>query len=1285
MPARQARRAQFVRRNLLRSVCVTLMLTGLTALAFAAPPVGTFHVPVPPPSPNAPAQDFSSLMSRAPFVGNKNAARGGPAWAGRHAAVATGSVLAQFTLNSIGPSQILGGQDPGGGPVSGRIAAIAVDPTDNSTFYIAAAGGGVWKTNDNGSSFTVLTDNLPDIAMGALAVDPNNHNTIYAGSGEANFSIDSRYGAGVYKSTDGGQTWAQYTGPNGAFAGNCISRIVVDPVNSNNVFLGTTFGIDANGFGVYKSTDGGQTWAYVFAPDASAQQSSCTDLAINPSNPQIVYAAIGDLFGGYDYNNLNGIWKTTDGGTTWTLLSNFPNASTNSNVGRIALTLAPSSPSTLYANDCSAAYFSNAFGTLLGTYKSTDAGATWTKLTTPNYLGNQGWYDDILAVSPTDANVVFAAGQINYGAGGTNGIVGSHDGGATWSDYSNVNGNGPHTDHHALAYTINGQLLNGNDGGLWELADPTVSTPINWTDLNTNLTITQFTGIGLHPTDPTIAYGGSQDNGTEKYTGTDVWNLVRGGDGGFVAVDQTNANTVYHEYYGISLERSDNGGQTWNGKTSGIGENDPALDGSDPAAFYVPYILDPLNQSRVIYGTNHVYESTNRGDNFTAIATPGTNGYTAGTNDTISALGAAGATIYSAANGSLYVTTNDGASWTKAAAVPGGGPLSGIYVDPATPATAIVTRASFGGGHVFRTINGGATWTDISGNLPNEPFQAITRDAGSNTLYAGADNGAYFSYNTGATWTKAVMPNVQVVSIAVSPGATSTSAPYGIVGAGSHGRGMFEAALPPYASTTTLMASPNPAMPGQDVTLTATVTSIGSNTGTVQFKDSITNLGSPVAVTGGTASLHISTLMSGDHSLTAVYSGDAATLTSTSDTFKLTVSVPDSLNGQGVDISPTALTAFSGNVATFTDSNTVTDASAFSASVDWGDSTTATTGTVSGSAGSFSVSGTHTYTLPGQYTVTTTITGLGGPLVLTSTATVGVAATTTMLTSSLNPSVYGQKVTFTATVTGPGNTTPAEGFVQFRDTTTNIDLGGSAIGSSTVSVGVSLSSLNVGSHMITATYTDSNGVYSGSMDMLTQVVNNPAPTIIKQVGDPIPAGSPGFSQLINGTGFLPSSVVSFDGTARATKFVSATQMRTFVAGSELKTARKIAVVVTNPAPGGGTSNTGELLVTATRLKVTAGTPTSDGNGGYLVPVTVTNTGYATAVNTRLLSATLGGANTTTPLPVKFGTLTTGQSVQKTLAFPASAGTSGQHVMLKVSETYQGDPYHFVGSLTVTLP
>ena len=670
-------------------------------------------------------------------------------------------------------------------PVSGRVAAIAIDPTDNNTFYVAAAGGGVWKTTDGGNSYVPTSDFLGDTAMGAIAVAPSDPLTIYAGTGEASNSGDSQYGIGLLKSTDGGTTWSLIPGPGNAFYRRAISKIVVSPTDPSLVYLTTTdFVENGRGYGdtgVWKSTDGGTSWTNTTASAGLTSFDPYSDLAMNPTAPDTLYAAIGNFLG----SSANGVYKTTDGGTTWIVLAGgLPTA----NVGRIALALAPSAPGTIYASisDSDSTSSPSVFGSLLGLYKTTDGGATWTQLTAaPNYLGFQGFYDNAIVVSPTNPNHVFAGGQAYY----TGALVGSQDGGATFQNYSpGVGSTEPHTDLHALIFTLDGtKLLDGNDGGIWRLENPNTAggvTTSQWSNLNANLDTLLFTGIALHPTDPTIAYGGSQDNGTEKYTGNLVWRQVRGGDGGFTRVDQSNPNTVYHEYYGISLERSEDGGATWNGATNGINR-------SDSSAFYVPYKLDPANQSRIIYGTDHVYESVNRGGTFTAIGTPGTAGYNPSDN-IVTTLGVYGSTIYAAAYPNLYVTFNDGATWADVSIPNFYGFCSDIYVNPANTLEAYVSRSSFGAGKIYHTTTGGTSWTDISGNLPDEPFNAIVQDPQTLALYAGGDDGVYVSTNTGLSWARfdptGIFPNVQVVDLALSPGAN-------LLGAGTHGRGLWEMVL----------------------------------------------------------------------------------------------------------------------------------------------------------------------------------------------------------------------------------------------------------------------------------------------------------------------------------------------------------------------------------------------------------------------------------------------------------------------------------------------------------
>ncbi len=766
---------------------------------------------------------------------------------------ATGPAALLSGGGAFGAYNAAEGYDGGiGQNTSGRIAGIAADPTNAGTYYIASAGGGLWKTTDFGQTYIPLTDFLGDTAMGSVTIAPSNHNVIYAGTGEPNFAGDSRYGIGLLKSTDGGSTWSIIPGPTttsspqGVFYRKAISRIVVNPTNPNTVYLSTVVGaLNGNGYadgGVWKTTDGGVTWTNT-TQNKVDNNALFTDLAMNAKNPNILYTAVGYYGGFID----NGIYKTVDGGVTWTeLAGGLPQSANGDPVGgQISLALSPSASGladTLYVSIPSsgtAPTYSD-FLNLLGLYKSTDSGVTFTKLAAPDYVSGQSFYDNALAVSPTNPNVFFAAGKVNYDVVGGfyNGptiftdlrtLVGTTDGGQTFHDYSLGQGFvGPHTDTHALTFTADGKLLDGNDGGIWRLENPLVANPtppasdtdasgdnINWTDINGNLNTIQFTGIALDPSNAGIAYGGAQDNGTSKLAGG-VWNQVVGGDGGFSRVDASNPQTVYQEFYGISLSRSDDGGQNFYSKINGINTDDPSPNFNqtaafgtslEPAAFYVPYKLDPLNTSHVVYVTDHVYLSTNKGDLFTPIGIPGMNGYLPGgaTGAYVDAVGIAGQTIYVEIGAHVYATFNNGASWSDRsipATLNGGDPLSDIHVNPSDPLDVYATKPAFDDysvGKVFRSTNGGQTWTDISGNLPNIPFNSVRLDRKSGTLYAAGDNGVYATTNFGGSWTRipGSLPTVQVVDLDISR-------PTGLLGAGTHGRGLWTTPLSQVAATPNL-------------------------------------------------------------------------------------------------------------------------------------------------------------------------------------------------------------------------------------------------------------------------------------------------------------------------------------------------------------------------------------------------------------------------------------------------------------------------------------------------
>jgi hypothetical protein len=751
----------------------------------------------------------------------------------------------------VGPGALLNGQTPGGQPVSGRLTALAADPTNPSVIYVAAAGGGVWKTADGGTTWTPLTDGQPTLFLGALAVAPSNPKILYAGTGEANNSGDSYYGRGVLRSSDGGATWTLLA--TSLFNRRTIARVVVDPTNANTVYAAVSdFGENGLGgnTGIWKSTDGGVHWTKTTTalPNLSATD-AFSDLVMDPTNPQVLYAAVGSPGGG----PANGVYKSTNGGTTWSAAGNFPLGTADST---IRLALAPSAHLTLYA-----AVTDPATGGLARMLKSTDGGTHWVTLAnTPDYLtassaAGQGDYDSTLAVDPANANVVYAGGSFDAGS-----FVESRDGGQSWADiFRGADGNGPHADHHAIGFDAAGRLLDGNDGGLWRLDNPTPGS-VHWTDLNGNVDTVQDNSVALDPIDPNRVYGATQDNGTDLYTGAANGNVLRDSDAGVVLVDPGNPARLYHTFAREDdgfFERSDDGGTTWAEKTAGINPN-------DAGNFYVPVVTDPARPGRLLLGTDHVYETTNGGDLWTPIGGPGSPGWTVtAPADSVAAAPADGNTVYASAGGHVFATTDHGAHWARRDPMASPSPLlrfAQILVDPTDAQTAYVVAANFasetGGGHVWRTSNGGQTWTNISANLPDLPTWSIALDPfgpghSDDVLYVGTDGGVYFSRSLGTTWSRfgTGLPNVQVTSLALSPG-------LGVLAAGTHGRGVWEVAVhtPAAANHFGVTASAASAVAGTAVGMTVTALDVSGNvasgyTGTVRLTGSDAQAGLPAAYT----------------------------------------------------------------------------------------------------------------------------------------------------------------------------------------------------------------------------------------------------------------------------------------------------------------------------------------------------------------------------------------------------------------------------------------------------
>ena len=645
---------------------------------------------------------------------------------------------------------------------AGRVTTVAIDPTNSNTIYAGAAQGGVWKTVNGGADWTPLTDAQCSLAMGALAVDPITPSIVYAGTGEMHFSLDSYYGCGVLRSSDGGVTWTQLGGavfdtPTG---GAHISKIVVDPATAGSASSSTVFA--ATSFGLYKSVNSGGSWSQLFA-------ASVTDVIQDPSNHSVLFAAVGCFLSSCDPRvKANGVYKSIDGGATWNGLSGgFP----SSNVGRVQLAISASSPSILYSAVADAFYNGvGNDGALLGLFKSTDAGATWTSLShAGEFCSNQCWYDLVISVDPTDPNVVYVGGV---------GLYRSTDGGATFGYI----GGPTHPDQHALAFDPRNPatIFVGNDGGVYKSTDRGLS----WASLNTNLAITQFyPGISLSPNSSPDILGGTQDNGTVEYTGASVWSLVLGGDGGFTAIDFQTPTTAYAELewiagYGGPRRRRGGTGGFFSPKANGIDFNETAL-------FIPPLVMDPVTPQVLYFGTSRLYRTVDNAESWTSVS-----GAFDGFDRAVSAIAVAPGdpqTIYVGMNdGTVHVTTNAAATWTLENSGLPGRYVTDIAVASSDPQRAYVTVSGFGSGHVFRTVNRGGSWQDISSNLIDVPVNAILRLPGSDELYVGTDLGVFQSGDDGLSWAPSTtgMPNVAVLDLAFQ-NVTQT------IVAATHGRGMF--------------------------------------------------------------------------------------------------------------------------------------------------------------------------------------------------------------------------------------------------------------------------------------------------------------------------------------------------------------------------------------------------------------------------------------------------------------------------------------------------------------
>ncbi|MCO7222680.1 hypothetical protein [Pleionea sp. CnH1-48] len=637
----------------------------------------------------------------------------------------------------------------GPGNIGGRIRSLVFDPTNSDRMIAGSVSGGLWQTTDAGTTWAPINDFMSNLAVSSLVVDPSDSNVYYAGTGEGVFNIHYITGLGVFKSTDGGNTWnsLSQTASNSDF--RWVNRLAMSP--NGNTLLAATHG------GIWRSTDGGNTWTETLSERTN-------DIDFHPTDNNKAVAGTWEK-----------IYYTEDGGVTWQEATGAPND------GRTEVEYANSSPDTVYAS------INKDSGEI---WRSTDGGQSYSlRNSGTSYLGGQGWYDNALWVNPTDPTQVIVGGIDLWR---------SNNSGQSLTKISlwYRSPDSAHADHHYIVEhpsfdgTNNKQVFFTNDGGVYRTDDvDTVINSTGWQELNNELGVTQFYSVAVAP-DGTIV-GGTQDNGTLVYKGdSENWTESFGGDGGYSGADPTDSNYLYGEYVDLQIHRSTNGG------ISASYIYDAAMADDNPN-FIAPFLLDPNNEQRMFGGAEQLWMTSNVKD-----PSPNWRSIKPSVSSAISAItvepGNSNVVYIGHNNGQLYKSTNALAatpSWTRidTASMPGRNLLRIAVANNNTN----VVYASFGGfdpDNLWKSEDGGTTWNDVTGtgleSIPSAPIRGIAIHPTNNQrIYVGTEIGVFSSENGGISWSlqNDGPANVSVDELIWQNDTTLIAATYG--------RGIFRATL----------------------------------------------------------------------------------------------------------------------------------------------------------------------------------------------------------------------------------------------------------------------------------------------------------------------------------------------------------------------------------------------------------------------------------------------------------------------------------------------------------
>ena len=676
------------------------------------------------------------------------------------------SVISGISFRLVGPAL-----------TSGRIADIAVDPSNHDLWYVAAASGGVWKTTNHGTTFEPIFDNYGSYSIGCVTIAPSNNNTIWVGTGENNNQRSVAFGDGVYKSLDGGKSFKNM----GLKDSEHIGKIIVHPENENIVWVAAYGGVWSSGGerGVYKSTDGGETWKKTL--DIS-ENTGIAEIAIDPSDPNILYASAHQrrrrewtyIGGGPE----SALYKSTDGGETWkTINKGLPEG----NMGRIGIAVSPVDPNYVYA-------IVEAREDKGGFFRSTNKGESWTKMSGHNTSGN--YYQEIIC-DLTDRDKVFSMDTWLHH---------TEDGGKT---FVATGEDKKHVDNHCIWIDPNNadHWIVGCDGGIYE----TYNHAQHW-KYYSNLPIIQFYKVATDNDSPFYnIYGGTQDNNSMGGPSQTInnagilnsdWYITNGGDGFESAIDPENPNIVYAQAQYGWLVRYD--------RASGEKTPIQPMPGKDEAAYRwnwdSPLLISPHDNKTLYFCANKVFKSTNRGDDWTVVSPDLSRQIDRNKLPVMGQVWSIDAvmknkstTIYGnivafdespIKKGLLYAGTDDGLiqvsedggdNWRKVETFPGvpaNTRVNMIVADLHNENTVYAVFNNHRSGdfkpYILKSTDKGKTWKSISGDLPERGAAfAIRQDhVNPELMFAGTEFGCFFSNDGGQKWNKiGGLPTIAVYDI----------------------------------------------------------------------------------------------------------------------------------------------------------------------------------------------------------------------------------------------------------------------------------------------------------------------------------------------------------------------------------------------------------------------------------------------------------------------------------------------------------------------------------------